>query len=152
MILGRELSLVWCQLTYNARSMKNKIPELQAVIDSMKLSLVAITETWLDTSIPDAMLFDSHIVFRKDRNRRGGGILLAISNFLQPTPVHVGDLDADIEIVFAEFIINSERWLRGVYYRPPSDVTSIDLLENVLNSLNVDCYAGFLLMGDFNIN
>lgn len=44
----------------NARSVKNKIPELQAVVHSMNLSLVAITETWLDSSIPDSMLFDSH--------------------------------------------------------------------------------------------
>ena len=62
------------------------------------------------------------------------------------------DLPPNIEIVFAEFILNSERWLCGAYYRPPSDDTSIGLLDDALNKLNLDRYSGFILMGDFNIN
>ncbi|XP_038054614.1 uncharacterized protein LOC119726832 [Patiria miniata] len=118
----------------------------------MNLSVVAVTETWLDSTIPDSALFETHSVFRKDRNRRGGGVLLAISNSLNPTAVDSSGFPSSIEFVCAAFTINSERWLCGAYYRPPTDAASLGLLEEVLNNLELDLYAGFILMGDFNIN
>ena len=136
----------------NARSLKNKVSELQAVVQSMNLSVIAVTETWLDSTILDSALFETHSVFRRDRNRRGGGVLLAISNSLNPTALDCSDFPSTLEFVCAVLTINSERWLCGVYYRPPTDVASLGLLEDVLNNLHLDMYAGCILMGDFNIN
>ena len=47
--------------------------------------IIAVSETWLDDSIPDGVvsLQDFSTIFRKDRtNRRGGGVLLLIRNGL----------------------------------------------------------------------
>ena len=132
----------------NARSLKNKVSELQAVVQSMNLSVIAVTETWLDSTILDSALFETHSVFRRDRNRRGGGVLLAISNSLNPKALDCSDFPSTLEFVCAVLTINSERWLCGVYYRPPTDVASLGLLEDVLNNLHLDMYAGCILMGD----
>ena len=80
--------------------------------------------------------------------------MLAISNGLQPTAVDL-PFDTGIEIVFAQLAIGSEKWLCGsyMYYRPPSlDSTSINVLDNVLSHLDLDSFAGVILMGDFNID
>ena len=130
--------------------------EFNTLLSSMKLSIVAVTETWLDSSIPSSVVIlndNSYTIFRKDRNRHGGGVMLAISNGLQPTAVDLPDTQTEIEIVFVQLAIGSEKWLCGAYYRPPSlDSTSIDDLENVMSHLDLDSFTGVILMGDFNID
>ena len=107
---------------FNAWSVKNKIPELQAIVLSLNLSLVAITETWLDASVPDSKLFHAHGVFRKDRNCRGGGDLLAISNALQPSAVNLSDLVTEMKIVNAGYAMRTKGFLQ--------DVASVDLSDD----------------------
>ena len=52
--------------------------------------VVVLTETWLDPSLPTALLFgEAHCVYRCDRNAansslsRGGGVLIAVSSALR---------------------------------------------------------------------
>ena len=40
----------------NSRSLKNKMAEFNALMSSMKLSIVAVTETWLDSFIPSSII------------------------------------------------------------------------------------------------
>lgn len=63
----------------NARSIKNKILEFQYFIDSTDVDLAFVCETWLNDTILDSMLLSdktkkNYLLFRKDRESRGGGI------------------------------------------------------------------------------
>ena len=71
-------------LEFNARSLRNKVLDLQALLLVDIFYVVAITETWLDSNFGDhELLMDGFNIFRKDRHiQRGGGVLLAVRNYL----------------------------------------------------------------------
>jgi hypothetical protein len=56
---------------------------------------VLITESWLDSSIPDSgvAIGDSYNIYRKDKPTPGGGILAYINNNIPTTRLH--DLEED---------------------------------------------------------
>ena len=71
--------------SFNARSIVNKLPELYSLLYNDKCHCVAITETWLNSNIPDGLLDPEgkYHIFRCDRNeRRGGGVCAFVSREL----------------------------------------------------------------------
>lgn len=70
---------------FNARSVGNKQTELQSLIDIENPDILAVNESWLDNNITDSEIVDpSFILFRRDRNRHGGGVFIAIKDYLNP--------------------------------------------------------------------
>ena len=141
-------------LSLNARSIVNKRVELASRLSSISFDLVAVTETWLDSSINSAEIFPStYHVHRKDRSRSGGGVLLACSQKI--SSIRTSELETDCEIMWCKIVISNpySRLMVGVFYRPPStDVSyllelekSLCLLERSGNTLTT------LLLGDFNL-
>ena len=67
-------------LPINARSLRNKVLDLQALLLENHIPIIAITETWLDTGVMDFELgLNNYSIHRWDRqDRRGGGVLLAL--------------------------------------------------------------------------
>ncbi len=71
-------------LYFNARSLVPKLDELSAVIEAHNPDVVSIVESWLCADIPDSELYiPGYQIFRKDRHRHGGGVLLYIKIFSQ---------------------------------------------------------------------
>lgn len=141
-------------LSLNARSIVNKRVELASRLSSVSFDLVAVTKTWLDSSINLAEIFPStYHVHRKDRSRSGGGVLPACSQKI--SSIRRSELETDCEIMWCEIVISNpySRIMVGVFYRPPStDVSyllelekSLCLLEGSGNTLTT------LLLGDFNL-
>ena len=65
----------------NVQSIVNKVNQLEAKLVSKDVDIVAITETHLDDSVDSLELFsNTYTIFRKYRNRRGGGVLIAVKN------------------------------------------------------------------------
>ena len=63
-----------CFLLLNARSLLPKIDELSALLATIDVDLVAVTETWLKEDVPkDLVSIDGFSVQRRDRPHRGGG-------------------------------------------------------------------------------
>ena len=62
--------------TFNARSIRNKIHEINNFAESSSIHILAVTESWLGPSIPDARveLPNFQAPFRRDRNENGGGV------------------------------------------------------------------------------
>ena len=60
----------------NARSLLPKIDELTSFLSCRQPSVVAVTESWLNSDIEDGLVsINEYNIFRKDRpSRRGGGI------------------------------------------------------------------------------
>ena len=71
----------------NARSIVNKIAKLQTEIASNSFDIIVLTETHLDSSIPDAKIFGSeYCSYRKDQQQVGhfgGSVLIASRRWIE---------------------------------------------------------------------
>ena len=69
----------------NCRSIVGKGPDLSVAVDYIQPDAIIRCESWLDTDINNSEIFpDNFTVFRKDRNRQGGGVFLAIQRQIFP--------------------------------------------------------------------
>ncbi len=126
----------------NARSIVNKRLDLHALLMSKQ---IAVTETFCNDDVLDSELSSSHYsIFRRDRNRHGGGVLLMIRSNIPATRRR--DLESACEILWTEL---PKHTLLGVYYRPPNHSTKLSELQQSLTRLPSSHHV--ILCGDFNI-
>ena len=71
-------------LSFNARSIINKIDELTVTIHNHKSDIVMVTERWLSENVPDEVLsIPGFTIGRNDRSTgRGGGVAIYIRDSL----------------------------------------------------------------------
>ena len=139
-------------LSINARSIVNKTIDLKAMLNSDDIGMVAITETILDNTILDIELVDTnyYFVFRKDRNRHGGGVMFIDKEGIPAVRRH--NLETDCELLWVELSFTSTNVLVGVFYNPPnSNIDSITNLEHSLSFLHSSNPPVVTLCGDFNL-
>lgn len=129
------------------------------MISDCPYSIIVLLETWFDSTVNSAELFDLNewIVFRCDRsdvndNRNGGGVLIAAKSSLGPKQITVQN-DASLEHVWIGFRNGDKKSYIGGYYIPPNSATDkytavYDQTSEVLNSANPD--DDLFLVGDFN--
>ena len=149
-------------LITNACHITNKVTELCGVVAKNNPSFVLITESWLDSSIPDSgvAIGDSYNIYRKDRPTPGGGILAYISNNIPTTRLR--DLEenskeviwlllkcAKIPRPFSSILVV------GVYYPPGQSAEAekdmLLFLTNGIDSVLRDRPSiGLIITGDFN--
>ena len=155
---GRPTQCSLNGLLVNARSIKNKVQQLHAILNLNSIDFVAITETWLNDSVETAEIFDSsYQVYRKDRSdRRGGGILLAFKNHLKVSSRY--DLCSaceDHNEILVVDIICAKLGKIGLIlcYRPPSDLSD-SFMTNLKTTLYQCAEANLshiCLLGDLNM-
>ena len=141
----------------NARSILPKLDELRVLCVENSYDIVCIVESWLSDEVANTELcIPGFTIFRKDRNRHGGGIIVFVKNtlpcsilpFVTPSlfPTQLEFLPLCIEFYKHKFCIS-------IFYRPPSaDVAYFDTFCNVVESLDIVKYSNFILLGDFNID
>ena len=101
----------------NVRSILPKRFDLLAYICCHKVDILAITETFLDPSISDAEICPtSYLMFRCDRSRHGGGVLVLVRDNLQVTPRYDLGTLCD-ELLWLEICTNDGPVMFGVFYR-----------------------------------
>ena len=143
-----------CCLTINARSLLNKINDLRTISYTSSPSLIAITETWLDSSIPDSKVsLDNYVCYRHDRSEgAGGGVMICVHKSLKS---HIVELRAPqpLELVCAMvYLKNNSKLLAGTIYRPPKfDASSDRGLHDLFTDLSNYPATLKLLTGDFNL-
>ena len=132
----------------NTRSLVNKLSNFQSFICSSDFSILCITETWLSKDIFDNEIIPSgYTIYRKDRDSRGGGILLAVKDNITSSqlssPPHVE--------ILTVLISTSNPFIISVVYIPPnSSDTYHELLHSYLTNL-VNESSTIILLGDFNL-
>ena len=139
---GESQVSTWVALDFclkNSRSLLHKLTQFQSLIFSSGVSIVACTETWFS---PYVLIMT---IFRKDRDGRGGGVLLAIKNFIPWSSLHCPD---HLEVV-SVLIENFTKTADGVVYCPPNSYSSYsnDLVSYLQSISN---YDSIFIMGDFN--
>ena len=131
----------------NTRSLVNKLSNFQSLVCSSDYSIFCITETWLSKDIFDNEILPyGYSIYRKDRDSRGGGVLLAVKNNIISTQM---SSPPDVEIV-SVLISTSNPFIICVIYIPPnSSDTYHEQLHIYLTNL-VNDSKPIILLGDFN--
>jgi len=105
----------------NAHSMGNKQEELEICVWSQGHNLIAITETWWDSSHDWNAVIDGYRLFRKDRTtRQGGGVALYVREQLEGIELCLGADEKRIESLWVRIKgeAHMDDTVVGVYYRP----------------------------------
>lgn len=145
----------------NIRSIPRNLSAFLANIENLdnKFSVLAFTETWLNSSTAELYHINGYEhVFKVRTDRLGGGVSLFIQNHLnfQLRP-ELNSPDHNIETLFCEIDKSispfSKNIIIGVIYRPPNtDMTKFNAYLNIVLDLIAKegklCY----ILGDFNIN
>ena len=87
----------------NARSLMNKILELEIYIEEEEPDIIGISESWGTEAISSSEInFVNYTLFRKDRiKKRGGGVLLYIKNNIRA--VHREEfVNENCEVIFCD--------------------------------------------------
>ena len=143
-------------ISFNARSIRNKLTEIESFIQLSFPDIIAITETWLAADDVVHSCFAGYEIFRRDRPLgRGGGVLAAVKPELSPK--RKTNLESDtIEMLSIEINSRSDvKWLLCLIYRPPSaPVEFWDHLQTVVDELQIASteYHGIIFTGDFNVD
>ena len=135
---------------FNACSIMNKHLDFMSLISTNKLDVIGVYETFLDSSIFDSEITSSgYTVYRADRNRYGGGLLIAVVNALQSV-CHFDLERLDIELLWIQIFSGTSSVLFGVAYRPPS--SSFEFVKSLAASLQlIPPNLSIYLCGDFNL-
>ena len=91
---------------------------------------MAIIETKTDSSISTSELFTEtfpYSIYRKDRNRNGGGFMLLIHKDISHMPTK--ELENNSESVWVKVFANTTFQFVASWYRPPDD--TLETLENL---------------------
>ncbi len=98
----------------NSRSLLPNVDELRLLAGTTTPDLIAITETWLDSTISTSeVAITSYQLFRRDRSRHGGGICLYISDALQILRKSCHEC---LEFMYAEIVTDMGLLFVGVHY------------------------------------
>lgn len=133
----------------NARSIVNKLLEFRHYIDLHKPDIVCVTESFLDVSIDsNLLLVKDYSVFRCDRNRHGGGVLVLVKNTLGPVALNFVPM---CECVLLECVSASIKFRVVVIYR--GDL-SREYLLRVFDAVDFanNTFLPVVILGDFNMN
>ena len=138
-------------LYYNARSILPKFDDLCALVEAFDPDVVSFVESWLCDDVPDSEIaLAGFQLFRNDRNRHGGGVMVYVKLCFSAVLLPCG---SDLEVVPVVLRCFNLSFCVIVFYRPPNSPSSIfDTLSTFVGSLNVSRFFDFVVIGDFNVN
>ena len=145
----------------NVRSLNgvNKFEEIASIILNQKYDIFALSETWLNDSIPSNLFSipGYYPLIRLDRSdgRRAGGVAVYVTSAISAK--RRNDLESShFELLWVELKAGSNNLFCGICYRPPggdSDANTLFLenLQSCLDKINIAKPDSLvILFGDFN--
>lgn len=141
----------------NVRGMRTKLYNFKENIESNHHDIVFVTESWLNDTVDDCELVDGdfYSIFRRDRGsssstkKDGGGVLVAVANWLKPEPLM--DFNSEAEDMWLAVVINGVKVFLCCVYLPPGDDAAS---ASFVSKLELNKFAigdGIMLVcGDFN--
>ena len=134
----------------NVRSIKNKVIELCTSVSIQNVDIICLSETWLTPDFANGSLnLSNYTIFRKDRDHRGGGVLIATKSTLK---AHEIVTPGDDEILTLDLYNNSFKLLRIITIYNPN-FNNLSKFKSLLKNLTklVENQNEILLVGDFNL-
>lgn len=111
-------------LNWNANGIRRRKPEFRLFLQTHKFPLVALTETHL--SPQDSLNIPGYKIYRKDRNRQGGGVALLVANHIQHHLTQLPEL-FNLEAVAITFRLNNRGTTLIAAYSPPQSLHTRDI-------------------------
>lgn len=137
----------------NCRSLLSHVDDVIALMLNGKIDVLTLSETWLDETINDQEIIKYgtgiHIV-RNDRNRRGGGVAILLSERMRFRP-RLDISEGKIESIWIELFPRSKRAMNVCCaYRPPSQYDFYEHLLEESENILLEGHKGLTIMGDLN--
>ena len=103
----------------NINSVRNKFEMIAEIIKDFDIFL--ISKSKLDSTFPNAQFkITGFKIFRYDRNRFGGGLLLYVNDKIPSKFLDKHFISSNIELIAVEFHQNKRKWLSLYVYKPPN--------------------------------
>ena len=137
------------------RSLLPKLEELQVLVSVHKpLNIICITESWTSHDITDQGLsIPGFHLFRRDRNRHGGGVSMYVSDTIQCKRLNIICAGEDLEILSIAVHNECSKMAISLFYRPPNSTSELfTSLANYLEKVDMSQFSSFMLLGDFNVD
>ena len=115
--------------------------------------IFVISESKIDSSFPNAQFkINKYKLFRDDRNRFGGGVMLYINEEIPCKLLNSHCVGPGIEIIALEFHQLKRKWLFLGCYKPPNfkDLEFTDIVAKIIDSYSQN-YENVLIVGDLNM-
>ena len=142
--------LLFAHLNIRSLIAEGKLDDLKLLLDKCGCVVFGLSESWLDNTVSDVEVdVQGFEIFRKDRNRKGGGVLVYVSKALRPCRRFDLELDG-FEAVWIEIRHKRKRMLVCNLYRPPT--SNIDWMNKFVDLLDKasDMDLDKVILGDFN--
>ena len=145
---------------FNARSLNNKLPELQHLLCTCSYDIVCVTETWLTSETANCVVLGGcqYSIFRADRSvpHRGGGVcIITKSSSVKATKISLPLIFAHLEMCVIDILYSGAKTRIFVCYRPTSSNTDSDAIRYI--SEMCECLSSLyppngavIICGDFN--
>ena len=127
------------------------IREIKILLEYSPVDFLAVTESHLNAEIDDREIsINGYKIIRKDRPNGSpwGGCALYYKENLEVHIIHKYMSD-DIEAIWAELLLNSQRLLIGCLYRPPDDSSFLDKFDETLGKVQMT-RKNLVIVGDLN--
>lgn len=147
----------------NVRGLRTKTSEFRNRVCSCDHSVIALTETSLNSSIFDSELFDSskYTVYRTDRSElnsvhdKYGGVLIAVRSSIQSERITVPGTE-NVEMVLVRLQCQEYSYYICCLYIPSNSRVSIydeyvSALQKVFNYIDLSPNDEMCVVGDFNL-
>ena len=122
--------------------------DLDALLATGNLDILALTETFLGEDINDSEFGEGYSVFRRDRDRHGGGVMLLVREDIPA--IRRQDLKTNCEVLWLKLLLIPSKLFVGVFYNPSSsNCNTIHQLQSSLAALPGSLPV--VLCGDFNL-
>ena len=135
----------------NINSIRKKIEGLKYIIDK-NVDILLISETKLDDTFPDSQfIIDGfHLPYRKDRDGRGGSLLLYVRDYIPSMKINV-NFYSTIEAIVIEINLRKTKWLLIGSYSPHKSMidSHLNIICMGLDELHQK-YENFIIIGDLN--
>ena len=136
----------------NINSFRNKYEMFAEFIENFNMFL--ISESKLDDTFPNKQFhINGFKIFRCDRNRYRGGLILYVQERIPCKPLKILPFDLKIEIIGLEFHQIKRKWLFVGTYKPPvvNDLEFTNELIKILHYFSSK-YENLIIIGDLNMS
>lgn len=138
----------------NVCSLRNKVHEVQRLASQYSIHIFTVSETHLEPAFSNAEVsIEGYNLFRKDRNKYGGGVAIYIQSHIPAESVDCLSIDGSIEAVWVlVHLPHTKPILIGCCYRPPnSDMNYLSAVCSMVDKAS-DGSREVYVFGDMNIN
>ena len=141
-------------LILNLQGIMSKTQSFANKLKEFNPHIVLATETWLTPDVGDSEFLPpscNYTAYRKDRQSKGGGVLILVRNDMVASCVP--ELDTDTELLWVKLqIVNTKPVYIGVFYRQPKlGAEPLKMLQDSLSKIDLTKNPSIWLGGDFNV-